>query len=226
MSTTIPKSAFSFLTELGKNNNREWFNENKPKFKEQEAIVKSFFNHLMEEMNEHDDIETVKVFRIYRDIRFSKDKTPFKKSLSGSFKRATPSLRGGYYLHLEPGATMIGGGFWNPSKEDLYRIRKEFEMDDEPMRKIMKSNKFKEFFGQHGLHGEELKSAPRDFDKDHPAIDLIRKKSFIVRRDFTDKEVHAKDFLDQANQTFKAMRPYFDYMSEVLTTNLNGESLL
>lgn len=226
MLTSIPKSAFQFLNELKKNNNREWFAEHKPRFKEKELSIKEFFQSLMDLMTEHDHVESHKLMRIYRDVRFSKDKTPYSPRFAGSFTRATAAKRGGYYLHLAPGATMVGGGFWQPSKEDLFRIRKEFEMDDEPMRKIIASKKFQDYFGQYGLHGDELKSAPRDFDKEHPAIDLIRKKGFIVRRDFTDKEVHSKEFIYQVNETFQAMRPYFDYMSEVVTTDLNGRSLI
>ncbi len=224
--SNIPKSTFSFLRDLKKNNNREWFAVHKPKFKEQESHVKEFFQDLMDEMSIHDAIESHKLMRIYRDVRFSKDKTPYSPRFAGSFKRATAALRGGYYLHLAPGSSMIGGGFWQPNKEDLYRIRKEFEMDDGPIRDIIAHSSFQEYFGTYGLHGDQLKTAPRDFEKDHPAIDLIRKKGFIVRRDFTDKEVHANNFMDQVNDTFKAIRPFFDYMSEVLTTDLNGVSLL
>ena len=226
MSTTIPKSAFDFLSKLEKNNNREWFTEHKPEFKEEEQKIKEFYQSLFELMSEHDLIESHKLMRIYRDVRFSKDKTPYSPRFAGSFTRATAARRGGYYLHLAPGASMIGGGFWQPSKEDLYRIRKEFEMDDSAIRKIIASRDFQKHFGLYGIHGEELKTAPRDFDKEHPAIDLIRKKGFIVRKDFSDKDVHSKNFMTKVNDTFKAMRPFFDYMSEVLTTDLNGRSII
>ena len=222
--STLPKQAFPFLNKLGRNNNREWFNDHKPEFKAIESDVKMFFAELMEALNQHDNIENMKVFRIYRDVRFSKDKTPYNTHFSCSYHRATAALRGGYYLKLKPGETFVGGGFWQPNKEDLYRIRKEFEIDDKPIRKILASKSFNSYFGK--LEGDELKTAPRDFNKEHEAIDLIRKKSFIVSRRFTDKEVQQPDFLMEVNNTFKAMRPFFDYMSEVVTTNLNGESLL
>jgi len=220
----IPKSAYNFLKQLEKNNNRDWFNERKPAFKEEEKYVKDFFQTLLQEMEVHDNIEKVKIFRIYRDVRFSKDKSPYKTNFSGGFTRATAALRGGYYLHLQPGASFAGGGFWQPNKDDLLRIRQEFAADDTEIRKIIAAKDFKKYFGE--LRGDELKTAPKGFDKEHPAIDLLRKKSFTVHRSFTDKEVHSKGFLEKVNATFMAMRPYFNYMSDVLTTDLNGRSLL
>lgn len=134
-------------------------------------------------------------------------------------------MRGGYYLHIAPNnESFIATGFWEPNTNDLQRMRKEFEMDDTQMRTILNDKSFKSVWGD--LVGDELKTAPRDFDKDHPAIDLIRKKQYIFVKKYTDKEVLSDDFLNQANKSFKAIRPYFDYMSEVLTTNLNGESII
>ena len=132
-------------------------------------------------------------------------------------------LRGGYYLHIEPGGSFVGGGFWEPNASDLNRIRKEFEMDDEEIRTIVADETFKKVFG--GLKGEELKTAPKGFDKTHPAIDLIRKKQYLLTRNFSDIEVLAPNFQEEVLATFKAMRPFFDYMSEVLSTDLNGESI-
>ena len=109
-------------------------------------------------------------------------------------------------------------------KEDLLRISKEFETDDTQIRKIIADKKFKASLGR--IHGDELKTAPKGFDKEHPAIDLIRKKQFIFTRKFSDKEVIAEGFIEEVNASFKAVRPYFDYMSEVLNTNLNGELLI
>ena len=165
------------------------------------------------------------MFRIYRDVRFSKDKTPYKTHFGGSFHRTKPKLRGGYYLHIAPNnESFIATGFWEPNKDDLLRIRKEFEMDDIEIRKIISNKAFKNVWGE--LIGDELKSAPRNFDKEHKAIDLIRKKQHIFTKKYTDKEVLEKDFLKDVTNSFKVIRPYFDYMSDVLTTNLNGESII
>jgi uncharacterized protein (TIGR02453 family) len=215
---------YEFLKQLESNNNRDWFNVHKARFKELESQVKVFYSAVMERMKIHDEIDRVKLFRIYRDVRFSKDKTPFKAHFAGSFSRAGAHLRGGYYLRLKPGATFAAAGFWEPNKEDLFRIRKEFELDASEFRKILNTPAFKKTWGS--LVGEELKTAPKGFDSEDPNIDLIRKKQFIFVRNFSDTEVLGPQFIDEVDNSFKVIRPYFDLMSEILTTNLNGESLL
>ncbi|MDX9789208.1 MAG: DUF2461 domain-containing protein [Candidatus Kapabacteria bacterium] len=218
------KKAFEFLKQIKENNNREWFAQNKPEF---DLIVqgnKIFFNELFSVFQKYDSLEGIHIFRIYKDVRFSKDKTPYKTHFGVSFSRTKPMLRGGYYIHLEPNNSFVGGGFWNPNNEDLFRIRKEFEMDLYEIEKITSDKTFKKYFGE--LKGEDgVKTAPKGFDKNHPAIDLIRKRQYVVMRKFSDNEVFSADFPDEIINTFLAMRPFFDYMSDVLTTDLNGESL-
>lgn len=219
------KDILDFLKRLEKHNNRDWFNEHKKEFKVLETKTKQIYSAINDELNKHDTIEKFKVFRIYRDVRFSKNKLPYKTHFGGSFNRKKPELRGGYYLHIQPNnESFIATGFWEPNKDDLYRIRKEFEQDDEEIREILAHKQLKSVWGE--LIGDELKTAPRDFDKTHPAIDLIRKKQFIFVKKYSDKEVLRDDFLEHVNNSFKSIRPFFDYMSDVLTTNLNGESIL
>ncbi|WBU89117.1 DUF2461 domain-containing protein [Cellulophaga omnivescoria] len=220
----ISKNTFGFLNKLKENNTREWFLEHKKEFKVEENAFKEFITLLGEKLNEHDDIEKSKVFRIYRDVRFSKNKTPYKVHLAGSFTRAGARLRGGYYVHIEPGNSFVATGFWAPNKEDLFRIRKEIELDAQEFRDIINNKTFKDAWGE--LKGEELKRAPKGFDIAHNDIDLLRKKQYIFTREFTDKEVLSANFLDTINELFAAIRPFFDLMSDVLTTNLNGESIL
>lgn len=220
----IQPGVLQFLSDLSQNNNREWFLANKPRYEAALANMKQFVKSVESALGETDHIEDSTLFRIYKDVRFSKDKLPYKNNFGMGFTRATKRLRGGYYLHIEPGASFAGGGFWQPSAEDLKRIRDEFVMDAQSIREIIAEPTFKEYFGT--LDGEELKTAPRGYDKDSPAVDLIRKKSFVVRRSFTDTEVASEDFLQEVKRTFEAMRPYFDYMSMVLTTNMNGESVV
>lgn len=220
----ISKSTFDFLKKIEENNNREWFAEHKKEFQKMDKSAKEFFNDVYVDLQKNDSLEKIQFYRIYRDVRFSKDKTPYNKHLSVSYARTKPFLRGGYYLRIENNASFVGGGFWEPNKEDLLRIRKELELDASELREIISQPNFIKYFGT--LQGEELKSAPRDFDKMHPNIDLIRKKQFLVGRQFTDKEVLSPNFKDEVLETFKAMRPFFDYMSDVLTTNLNGESII
>ncbi len=225
----IAPMTLTYLRKLAKNNNRPWFNTHKETFLKVEEDMIQFAEALMSEMGKHDHLVEMSgkqsIFRIYRDVRFSKDKSPYKDHRSGMMKRDTAKLRGGYYYHIQPGGkSFLGGGFWKPNPADLKRIRQEIAFDDKPLRKIINSKKFKDMFGQ--LEGDKVKTAPKGFDKDHPAIDLLRYKSMTIGRKFTDKEVTDESFLKEAVKTFRAMRPFFDYMSEVLTTDADGRSIV
>jgi len=222
---TIPKSVFSFLNDLDTNNSRAWFADNKIRYQEQEHYLKDFFTAVLEGLNEEDEIEKMKIFRIYKDVRFSKNKTPYNVHRSVSFSRSGASRRGGYYLRIAPGNSALGGGFFGPEAADLLRIRKEFEMDDTEIRALLDQSDFKKFFGGFDTMNQ-VKTAPKAFSKTHKAIDLIRNKNFIVMHQFTDKEVLSPDFAQEIITGFRLLRPFFDYMSEVLTTDLNGISLL
>jgi uncharacterized protein (TIGR02453 family) len=221
----IPASVFEFLKELKKNNNRDWMLSHKKRYLENEKVLKSFYQNIETELNKTDKISKTKIFRINRDLRFSKDKTPYNVHRSVSFARAGADRRGGYYLRIEPGNTLVAGGFFAPEPNDLLRIRKEFEMDGETIRTIINIPTFKKAFGFFNSENA-VKIAPKGFDKNHPNIDLIKLKSYYVTHSFTDAEALAPDFLENVLFHFSLLRPYFDYMSEVLTTNLNGESLI
>ncbi len=222
----IPKSLLVFLEELKNNNNREWFDSQKARFKKEETDFKSFGAKTLKGLEETDQIEKMKVYRIYRDIRFSKDKTPYKTNRSMLFKREGEARRGSYFLSIESGNSFVGGGFFAPNPADLLRIRKEFEMDDSEMREIMNNKEFSKVYGNEFVPYNQLKTAPKGFEKTHPAIDLIKNKSFFFQHFYTDKEVLDPYFSDKVIAHFKLLRPYFDLMSDILTTDLNGESLL
>lgn len=225
MNPTIPKSAFEFLLKLKENNNREWMQENKKEYLANEKLLKEFYSAVENNLNVTDEIARVKVFRINRDVRFSNNKTPYNVHRSVSFSRAGAHRRGGYYLRLEPGNSYMAGGFFSPEKGDLFRIRKEFELDSQEIREILTRKEFKKAFG--GFNQENaVKTAPKGFNKDDENIDLIRLKSFFVTHKFTDEEVFAKDFKDKLLNHYLLLRPFFDYMSDVLTTDLNGESII
>ncbi|WAC12619.1 DUF2461 domain-containing protein [Dyadobacter pollutisoli] len=222
--TLIPASSLEFLKVLGQNNNRDWFNAHKDEFIEEQTHIEDFAGMLLAELNIHDLIETPSgkksLHRIYRDTRFSSNKTPYKTNWSGNFSRATAQRRGGYYFHIEPGNSFVAGGFWAPNPQDMKRIRDDISFDPEPLRKILKSKSFVSTFGT--LRGEQLKTTPKGFDPNDEAIDLLRYKQFLLSRKFTDAEVLSPTFLNEANLTFKNMRPFFDYMSEVLTIDADG----
>ena len=220
----IPKNIISFLKELKLNNNRDWFNKNKDQFKSIQADIKTFAQEVKDSLNLSDDIEKLKIFRIYRDLRFSKDKTPFKKNIGMAFHRAKPELRGGYYLEISADESFVAVGFWNPNKEDLLRIRKEIEIDGQEFKSIINQKKIKDVWGE--IKGEEVKTSPKGFDRDHEHIDMIKKKQFIFVRKLNEEDILDENFQQELVGFFLSIRPFFDYMSEILTTNLNGESII
>ena len=220
----LPKDLFSFFSDLQQNNNRDWFTEHKPTFKALETQVKTFGEQLKDQLNQHDYIDRFKLFRIYRDVRFSKDKIPYKTHFGLTWHRIKPLYRGGYYLHLSPKNNFLACGFWDPNPADLKRIRQEIDMDGEEYRFILNNKTFKSVWGE--LQGEAVKTAPKGYAKDHPHIDLLRFKQHIFTINYSDKEICQPDFMDRANKALQAVRPFVDYMSEVLTTNADGESLV
>lgn len=221
----ILPSSLNFLKLVKKNNNRDWFSEHKERYLSELSQLEAFATALLTEMNRHDVIETASgrasLHRIYRDTRFSKDKTPYKTNWSGSFSRAGKARRGSYYFHIEPGNSFVAGGFWGPNPPDLKLIRDELAWDATPLRTILASKSFRSTFGN--LEGEQLKTAPKGYDAGDPAIDLLRYKQFLLRKRFTDAEVLSADFVHKASAAFKAMRPFLDFMSEVLSTDANGQ---
>lgn len=224
----IQKSTLDFLKRLAKNNNRDWFNTHKDQYQHAQENAIQFFDHLLGKMNTHDRIETTSgkkcLYRIYNDIRFSTDKSPYNPRFAGSLKRAKPMLRGGYYLWIKSGYSRLGCGFSYPNPEDLKRIRFDIRDNYKKWNRLLNYKSIESNFGC--MLGEQVKTAPKGFDKDHPAIDLLRYKQYWFEHSFSDKEVLADDFLIKVNKTFKSIRPFFDYVSDVLTTDLNGESII
>ncbi len=224
----IHKSSLEFLKKLAQNNDREWFNENKDSYLQTKENVEQFVDGLIANMNSHDQIETPSgkksLYRIYNDVRFSKDKSPYNPRFAGYLKRTKPHLRGGYYYWIRSGGSRVGCGFTYPNPEDLKRIRLDIADNYKDWNRLLNSKSIKQTFGV--MKGEQVKTAPKGFSKDHPAIDLLRHKQFWFERSFTDKEVLDKSFVSEVNKTFKAIRPFFDYVSYVLTTDLNGESII
>lgn len=222
----IEKATFQFLKKLSANNSREWFNTHKADYERSKVNIESFIDGLISRMNVHDDIETPSakksLYRIYNDVRFSEDKTPYNPRFAGYLRRRKPMLRGGYYYWIKPGGTRVGCGFVYPEGDDLQRIRQDISLNYDDWKKLLNSKIIKSTFGK--MTGHQVKTAPRGFSKDDPAIDLLRYKQFWFEHEFTDKEALSKDFLKSMDKTFKAIRPVFDYFSEVLTTNENGEA--
>lgn len=224
-SSSIPASSLDFLHLLKENNDREWFNARKDRYLDELKAIENFADALLAAMNTHDQIETLSgkesLYRIYRDTRFSTDKTPYKTHWSGAFKRATKFRRGGYYFHIEPGNSFVAGGFFGPNAQDLKLIRDEIAFDVKPLRKIITEPAFVSTFG--ALQGEQLKTTPKGYDAQSEGIDLLRFKQFLLIHHFTDQEITHAGFAETASGIYQHMRPFLDYMSDVLTLDGNGE---
>ncbi len=228
VSSIIDPEAFIFLKKLAKNNNRDWFAKHKGTYLALHEQLVLFADRLLELMNGHDVIETPSgkksLFRIYKDVRFSKDKTPYNTHWSGGFKRATKKLRGSYYFHLQPGNNFVMIGFWGPEPQDLNLIRQDIDYNYKEWKKMLASAAIKNTFGE--MRGQKLLTSPRGFEPDHPAIELLRHKQFLLKHSFTDKMVFQKNFVERVNAVFKKARPFLDHMSGILAVNANGESIL
>mgnify|MGYP001433088992 FL=1 len=214
---------FDFFKDLKNNNNRVWFLKNKSSFNPNQEQVKIFGEMVKDRLNNFDNIDKFKLFRIYRDVRFSKNKTPYKTHFGLTWHRTKPKLRGGYYLHIENKRSFLACGFWAPIPQDLKRIRDEISHDSRELKSILFDNEFQSVWGQ--LKGDEVKTAPRGFDKNHPDIELIKKKQYILTINLTNNDVCSENFIERIEQVLFKVKPFVDYMSEVLTTDDNGEPL-
>ena len=222
--TKLTNNIFFFLSALGENNNREWFSDHKKEYEQAKNEADAFFHSVYNKLSEKDHLGPIKIYRIYNDLRFAKDKPPYKTHFGLYFPRLQPHYRGGYYLHLSPQESFVGGGFFNPEPKDLLRIRQEIAAEPEVFSQIMTSAPMiKYFWGQ--LFGDEVKTAPKGFSKDDPMIAYLRKKQFLLKRDFAPQAVLEEQFVDEVVVSFLSMRPFYDFMTGALTTDLNGESL-
>lgn len=225
----IERATLTFLTDLEKHNNREWFAANKERYLAAQENVRAFADALIERMKRHDRLSTESgkesLMRIFTDQRFHKDRPPYAPRFGGRLGRVKPALRGGYFFRIQPGGrSHITCGFMGPEAADLKRIRTDILHDHKTWDRLLNAKAIKKNFG--ALIGDQLRTAPRGFPKDHPAIDLLRRTQFLLRHSFTDKEVLAPEFLANVDAIYKSVRPLFDHFSEVLTTDENGNSLL
>lgn len=213
---------FDFLNKLAQNNEREWFNANKALYEQAKAEAQNEYEAINNALVNLDDISKYRMYRIYRDVRFSTDKSPYKTHFGGIYSRRQPQNRGSFYVQIAPGDSFVAGGFWGPEKDDLLRIRQAIAKENE-LELLLNDSKAKARFGQ--LEGEQLKTAPKDFDKTHPRIELIRYKQFYLMQRFSDEQVLSDQFVDLVAESYQAMRPFFEYMTEVLTLDENGVPL-
>ncbi|MBL7919612.1 MAG: DUF2461 domain-containing protein [Bacteroidia bacterium] len=214
------ETVFTFLKKLESNNNRDWFEKNKPNYLKAKEDFEIFVQEIINGIAKFDkkispDTKAKDcTFRIYKDVRFSKDKTPYKNNMGASINpggRKSPVP--GYYFHVQPDSSFIAGGVWMPEAEVLNAIRQEIDYNSKPLLKILNSAAFKKYYK--GLDDEgALKTAPKGYDKEHPLIDILRNRHFIVSHAFTNKQVLDKNSAKEIISGFKAMYPFLEYLRE------------
>lgn len=217
---TIKKSTLDFLKSLKNNNNRDWFIKNRPAYIEAKDNFESFIQELI---NKIVDFEPIMkgleakscVYRINRDIRFSNDKSPYKSHF-GAFIVKGGKKNGdkfaGYYFHIEPEKSIIAGGAYMPPAPWLSAIREKIDEEPDELIKIINSKDFTKYFGK--LDGEKLKKAPKGYPSDHPNLELLKLKSYLVVDEVTDEFVLGQNYFDHVIKVLKTMKPLNDYLNE------------
>lgn len=213
---------FKFLKDLAKNNDRAWFEKNKPKYLQAKDNFDQFIAKLLHELTEYDQslagLDPKKItFRIYRDVRFSKNKLPYKSNMSaGISPRGKMVDEPGVYLHIQPGnKSFVAAGLWMPQPEPLGKIRQEIDYNGTALTKIMADKKFKKMYGSFETE-YALKNIAKGYDKDHPMAEWLKLKSFVVSHYFTDEEVKDKKFLKTVINTYKIAKPLNDFLKEAI----------
>ncbi|MGE5419100.1 MAG: DUF2461 domain-containing protein [Chloroflexota bacterium] len=217
---TIKKSTLDFLKKLKENNSRDWFIANKPAYSEAKQNYEAFVKEILDKIIEIEPIMnglevSSCTYRINRDIRFTNDKSPYKSHLGAFIVRGgkqNGDRYAGYYFHVEPGNnSMIAGGAYMPPAPWLAEIRERIDEEGEKIVKILKKKEFAEFFG--GLDGEKLKSAPKGYAKDHPYIEMLRMKSFLVVKMLPDDEITSEKCFAMVIKAVKLMKPLNDFLN-------------
>ncbi len=215
------KIILSFLNAIAKNNNRDWFEKNKSKYLEAKLHFEDFLESLHMELLTFDDSlaglnPRKQGFRIYRDVRFSKDKRPYKLNMGAGFSaHGKMDQEPGYYIHIEPGKSFVAGGIYMPDAERLSKIRQEIDYNTGDFVKILKDKKFKKLFPSLDDF-DKLKTAPKGYAKDHPHLDLLKNKSFVVSHRFTNADVTSKSFVKKVANTCKTLKPLNDFLGEAI----------
>jgi uncharacterized protein (TIGR02453 family) len=215
------QTILQFLSGLRENNNREWMESHRPGYESSKETFTEFVRKLLRELSRMEPALSLLepkdcIFRIHRDVRFSKNKTPYKSHFGAYFAEGgKKSTKAGYYLHIEPGGkSMLAGGVYMPPPEELKKIRQEIDYNGEKLHSILNTPDFKKYFGS--LTGEKLKTTPKGYPSDHPDIDLLKHKDFIASHLMDDAIVSKADFLSYSLKVWKALKPLNDFMNAAM----------
>lgn len=214
----LSTSTFNFLSLLEENNNREWFNANKKLYNEAKADFHLFVDELITGIDDFDHhLEGLSaqesVFRIYRDVRFSKNKEPYKSHFGAYIAfGGRKSSYAGYYIHVKPGHCFLGGGMYKPGSAVIKKIRQEIDYNPRVLQEILNEPAFKETFDE--IKGEKLTSAPQGYPKDHENIELLKLKSFFVLNDFDDEKLQNESAVGFCLNNYKKLYPFNRFFNE------------
>ncbi|MDF2553483.1 MAG: hypothetical protein K0R77_2758 [Chryseobacterium sp.] len=217
MAATLSKNILHYLKKLNENNNREWFNDHKNLFTEAQNEFEIFVEELINRVGKSDEkiakLNAKKsLLRIYRDIRFSKDKTPYKTYFGASLGMGKSNEKSGHYLHIEPGKSFIASGIYLPEAPVLKEIRKEISVFKDDFLKAIDHKDFKKYYGE--LDREhELKKIPQGFEKEDPMAEYLKLKSFIGVHHLTDKDVMDKNAAENLTAIMKSAKPLNDFLN-------------
>jgi uncharacterized protein (TIGR02453 family) len=218
----ISKATLSFLRDIRKNNDREWFEKNKNRYLSAKNNITEIAEELIRSLCTIDKkfiglTSKECIFRIYRDVRFSKDKRPYKYNLSADFTiGGRKSANAGYYLHIEPGKSFLAGGIWMPPGDILKKVRQEIDYNGKQFHKILDQKDFKKYFGRMDEENK-LKTTPKGYDKDHPDIEILKLTSFLVWHDYKDSEITNKKFVKEVTKGMKLMKPFLDFLNVAIS---------
>ena len=214
----ISKDTFHFLNQIKKNNNRPWFEKNRPVYEKARAEFLVFVTKLISGIRKIENIPEKEpskyVHRIYRDIRFSKDKTPYKSHFSAIIERGPEIGKCPFYLHIQPGKSMVGGGIWDPSPGILKKIRQEIDYNSAGLKKIINAKEFQKYFG--AISGTKLARPPKGYEADNPNIEMLKFIQLYVTRNFDDDLVMSERLIPEILKTYKAALPFFTYFDTVM----------
>lgn len=219
----LQPSTIDFIKKLAKNNNKTWFDANRNLYDKAREDFEKLVEKIITELGKTDSdiaVLTAKkcVFRQHRDIRFSKDKTPYKTNMGASFEKGGKnSGLAGYYLHIEPGnKSFIGGGIWMPPADQLKKIRQEIDYNWKEFSAIITSSSFKKNFGNLHFGEYQLTREPKGYNKENPAIEYLKLKSFVTGKNCKDEELTDKKFLNNVVSTFTALMPLNNFINQGL----------
>jgi len=214
----ITKETFYFLHQIKLNNNKPWFERNRPTYEKARAEYLGFVTELINGIRKIEPIpekEPAKyIQRIYRDIRFSKDKTPYKSHFSSIIERGPENRKCPLYIQIRPGGSMMGGGIWDPSAETLKKVRQEIDYNNHGLKKIINAKAFLNYFGK--ISGAKLTRPPKGYEADHPAIELLKFKQLYVERSFDDELVMSHHLIPEILKSYRAALPFFVFFDTAM----------